>query len=68
MLEIGLVYNIVIYGGFILFWLFIFLYDSIKNDKLPNIVYHIKTYWWVYGLCILTAVLFLISLTDKRHY
>lgn len=67
MLEIGPVYYIVIYGGFILFWLTIFIYDCIKNDKLPEIVHHIKIYWWVYALCILFVVELLLFLADKRH-
>ena len=66
MLEIGPVYNIVFYGGFILFWFSIFLYDSIKNDKFPGIVHNIKSYWWIYALCILAVIMFLVSLTDKR--
>lgn len=66
--EIGPLFDIVIYGGFILFWLAIFIYDCIKNDKLPDIVHHIKTYWWVYALCILTVIMFLVSLSDNRHY
>lgn len=49
-----------------LFWLFVYFYDCIKNDKLPSVIYHIKTYWWIYILCIMAVVLFLISLTDKR--
>ena len=68
MLEIGSLFNIVIYGGFILFWLAVFIYDCIKNDKLPDIVHHIKTYWWVYALCIFAAIMFLVSLSDEPHY